>query len=647
MRVRMTTVILVLASAAIAAPLAAQSVQFDLGLGYQWLDVSGNEDVYRTQSGEKDGFLLDSLNLVLTDTQGSSGYDQLRLTAAGLGASPDSRFRLDVGLRKVYTVRLNVTRADVFNYLPGYANPFLASGVIPGQHTLDRRRDSLDLDVELFPGRMFSALAGYSHYTYKGPASTTYHVGQDEFQLRSDLDQTVDEYRVGVGFAAGAFRGSVVQGWRDFDATTFMSLTPGAGNGNNSRPVLGRDIFADSLELHSATSSNVPFTNAYLTGNFSNRLRLVASYVRTLGEADVDETAVMSGQFASYALQRFFLGADQFGSSHAENPSWRGEARIELELMRGLDLLVGYRSSHRKLDGQTLVTTNYLDTVNFSGANPADITRVLTAKTAWERDEDVLEGKLVFSSVSWLRLWGAAAKVNQDVTIVPDVAEIVVPGGQGGSFNRAIDRLSAGADLDFGVVSVGADWTQDDADQAVVRTDYADRERLRGRIGLKLGSWARLVGSGERIESENPASGIEYDGEVTHWALDLEVVPIEAISIRAGYDTYQSDSSLVVRRPQDFVLETSVYAEDGENIEGSISAKFGRITLDLGGNRYTNEGHLAFDLDRAYARFDIGISDGFGIYGNWERRKYDERALMTLANFDGDRYGIFLRWATR
>lgn len=646
MRVRLTTVILVLASAAIAAPVLAQTVQFDLGLGYQWLDVSGNEDVYRTQSGEKEGALLDSLTLVLTDTQGNRGYDQLRLTAAGIGASPDSRFRIDIGLHKVYSVRLNITRADVFNYLPGYANPFLASGVVPGQHTMDRRRDALDLDVELFPGRMFTPLVGYSRSTYKGPAATTYHVGQDEFQLHSDIDQKVREYRVGVGFSAGGFRGSVVQGWRYLDSDTFMSLSQGAGNGNSSRPVLGRDVFADSLELHSTNSSDMPFTNAYLTGHFFNRLRLVTSYVRTTGESDVEETAAMSGQFASYALQRFFMEADQVGSSHAENPSWRGEARIEFELLQGLDLLVGYRSSHRELDGQTLVTTNYIDTVNFSGANPADIIGILNARTAWERDEDVLEGKLVINGVSWLRLWGAAAKVDQKVSILPDLAEIVVPGGQGGTFKRDIDRASAGADLDFGMVSLGGDVSQDTADVAVVRTDYSDRLRVRGRIGFKLGSVIRLVGTTETIDSSNPQADTKYDSTVKHWAVNLDVTPIEAITIHAGYDEYQSDSSLIVRRPQDFVLETSVYAEDGENIEGSVSAKLGRITFDLGGNRYTNEGDLAFDLDRAYARFDIGISDGIGIYGNWERRKYDEKAL-TLASFDGDRYGIFLRWATK
>ena len=40
---------LLLATVAGAPAVLAQTTQFDLGIGYQWLDVSGNEDVYRTQ----------------------------------------------------------------------------------------------------------------------------------------------------------------------------------------------------------------------------------------------------------------------------------------------------------------------------------------------------------------------------------------------------------------------------------------------------------------------------------------------------------------------------------------------------------------------------------------------------------------------
>lgn len=641
-----TLAVLVLASVAVAAPLAAQDLQYDLAVGYQWVDLDGNLDVHRTQTGEKEGFRLDSLDLLLTDSKGAPGYDRLRLTAAGLGSGPDQRLRLDVGRNQLYNVRLGYTRAEVFNSLPGYANPLLGSGVWAGQHTLDRRRQGVDLDVELFPGRVLTPLFGYSRHSYRGPARTTLHFGQDEFQLASNLDETVAEYRVGLGFSAGGFRGAVVQGWRNFDSVNSMTLAPGAGNGNNPRPVLGRPVTADGINVHTRTEVDTPFLNAYVTGRLFDRIRVVGAFVRAKADADTDETGEMTGRFASFALQRFFAAGTQTAAGSAESLNWRGEGRFEVQILRGVDLVAGYKTSHRELDGHSLVTERYLDTVNFSGADPRDLSRVLEATTAWRRDEDLAEAKLVVSPVTWLRLWGSAAKVNQDITIVPALAEIVVPGNQGGVFERDIDRVSGGAELDFGVIALGGDWTRDDADQAVVRTDFIERKRLRGRMTVKLSDVVRLRGVAEKIESSNPAQGIGYEGEVRHWGASFELNPIQAVTIRGGYDSYRSDSRLGIRVPYPPATEVSTYAEDGRNVEGAVSARFGRFTLDVGANRYSNDGDFEFDLDRTFARLDLDLAGRLGAYGVFERRKYEEKALPA-ANFDADRYGLFLRWKSK
>ncbi|HPW56099.1 MAG TPA: hypothetical protein PLP31_10230 [Thermoanaerobaculaceae bacterium] len=635
--------VLVLASVALAAPLAAQNLQYDLAIGYQWVDLDGNPDVYRTQTGEKDGFRLDSLNLLLTDTKGTPGYDRLRLSAAGLGSGPDQRLRLDVGRSKLYSLRLNYARHEVFSSLPGYANPLLGSGIWAGQHTLDRRRQTIDLDVELFPNRMLTPVFGYSRHTYRGPARTTLHFGQDEFRLASDLDETVAEYRIGLGFAAGGFRGSVVQGWRSFDSVNSMTLAPGAGDGNNLRPVLGTPVVSDHMTLRTRSRVDTPFLNAYVTGRLLDRVRLVGSFVRSDAESEVDETGEMTGHFASFALQRFFGGATQVGAGKAENLNWRGEGRVEVEVVRGVDLVAGFRTSHRELDGHSLVTERYLDTVNFSGALPGDITQVLRATTAWERDEDLVEAKLVASPVAWLRLWGSAGKIDQDITITPALAEIVVPGNQGGVFERDIDRVSGGAELTFGAIAFGGDWTKDDSDQTVVRTDFTERTRLRGRITVKLSDLLRVRGVAEKIESSNPTQGIGYNGEVKHWGANLELKPIEAVTIRGGYDSYRSDSRINAFVPYPPAPTRSRYREDGTNVEGSISAMLGRFTFGVGANRYTNDGDFEFDLDSRYLRFDVGITDQLGVYGQIERRTYDEKALPA-ADFEADRYGLFLRW---
>jgi len=647
MKKRVLSLALVLTAVAFVPTLQAQSTQFDLGLGTQWLDVSGNQDMYRTHTGEyRNGFLLDSLSVTVTG--GKDGlFDRLLLEATSIGVSPDSRFRIQVDRARLFDLRLSYSRADIFSAFPGYANPFLAAGVIPGQHTLDRHRDGLDLDLTLLPGGTFSPIVGYSRYHYWGPGTTTFPFGQDEFALNSDIDETVNEFRVGAGVAFGTWRATVLQGWRSVDSSFDYALASGAGAGNNARPVLGTNVAASQLAGHSRTTGNAPFTNVQVTGRLFDHVRLVGSYARTSGaDADTDETFTAAGQFVSFALARYFQGASETDGTSASATNWRGNARVEIDITSWLEVVAGFTSAHRELSGDALLSTTYLGTTNFSGLDPKNIQNVVSAATAWDRQEDIGEAKVIARPATWLNFWVAGSKVDQDVTIVPAAAEVVVPGGQGGSYTRAIDRVAAGADVTAGPVGLAVDWQKDDADAAVVRTDYLNRDRLRGRISLKIGTILRVLGTGERINLENPTAGILYDADITHWAAALDITPIAALTFHGGYDSYESNSQLLIRMPHDFSTETSIYLEDGENIEGSVALKLGRFLVEAGHSQYRNEGDLPFDLDRQYARFDVGITGEVGIYGQYEQREYTEK-LLTAADYSADRFGLFVRWASK
>lgn len=643
MTARLTSPLLLLTAVAMAVPAAAQTLQYEVAAGYQWLEVMGNDELFRTQTGEKDGFRLDALNLLVVDTKGALAFDRLRVTAAGLGASPDSRLSLQASRAGVYTLRLAWSRADVFSALPGYANPLQERGVFPGQHTLDRRRQSLDLDLELLPGRTVTPLVGYSRSTYRGGARTTYHFGQDEFLLTSNLDEAVNEYRLGVGFAVGDFRGAVIQGWRSLESTNTMALAAGAGAGNNLRPLLGRDIDASRLDLRSRTEVDTPFTSAHVTGHLWERVRVVGTYSRADADSEGNDSGDMAGRFASFALQRFFARAEERAAGKASQLNWRGEGRVEVDIAPWLDASLAYRSNHRELDGHAFVTTKYFETVNFSGAFPGDLSTVLGADTAWERDESVAEAKLIARPLPWLRAWASTATVDQKITIVPALAEIVVPGGQGGSFRRDLDRLAGGAVVRLGVLSVGGDWTREEADRVVVRTDFTERKRLRGHLTLQLADKLRATATAEKIESSNPDPAIDYAAEVKHWAASVEVTPIPPLTVRAGYDSFRSDSTLRILKPQELRPDLSLYAEDGESLEASAQARVSGFALEVGVNRYRNRGSFPFDLKRFFTRFEVDLTQQLGVYAQLEQREYEESPLPQ-AYFDADRYGLFLRW---
>ena len=82
----------------VAEQARAQSTSFDIEAGYQWVDINGNEDMYRTQVNQDDGFVLGNFSLHFVDPSGDASFvDDLRIRAAGfvpVGRTNSSEFGL-------------------------------------------------------------------------------------------------------------------------------------------------------------------------------------------------------------------------------------------------------------------------------------------------------------------------------------------------------------------------------------------------------------------------------------------------------------------------------------------------------------------------------------------------------------------------
>ncbi len=626
-----------------AATSDAQSSQFSLEFGYQWVNVSGNNGVYRTQVNEKQSPVLHSFSFTSSGSAGGEGlFDRLRIDAGDLGTTQGS-FRLEAGLAHAYTLRLLYRHAELYDALPDFANPLLSDGVTISQHTLDRSTDSVDLNVEFAPGRALTPLVGYRWSRYSGPGTTTVHLGEDEFRLGSAFSETTHEVQAGVGFHVGTFAGTVLQGWRKFDSTDRVSLLPGAGGGNNSRPVLGKDITLASDSASTDSSGTFPMTNAYVSGTVADNVRIVGSFVRADMHSDTNGFESAAGSLASFKLARFFSGLSESVVARSESLNWRGEARVEAEPIEGWQFVAGYTKNHRDQDGFATIGDLYANSVNFSGANTGNITTLLAATTAMQRDENVLELRASTRILGPVQLWVGWGDAKQDLTVTPAAAEIVVPGGQGGHFTRDVKLYSAGANLKVSSLKLSLDWKKDDADNAIVRTDYLNQERWRARAAWTAAKFLRLVGTGEHIKAENPTVGIDRAVTTKHWGADAEITPVQPLVLRLGYGTYKVDSTTIIRQPQDFTLVDSIYNEDGTSKEASASYTFTRGSLEAGFSRFENTGSLGLTLDRSFARADFDFTKTWGALLQFEKRKYEE-ALLPIANYDATWYGVFLRY---
>jgi hypothetical protein len=604
--------------------LMAQTIPIDVEAGYRWTDVSGNEAMYRTQINEDEGLLIRALTLSSPD---------FRLDISDAGVGPASALRLEARRDGVYRLNLRYRKTDSFSALPAFAL---------GQHTFDRTRDIVDADLEFLRWSAIKPFVGYTWNRYEGPGTTTWHVGQDEFVLSQDLSDTDRELRVGAGFEFGSVTGQFTQGWRRFRGRESLTLAPGASNGNNSNPVIGQPINVSELTREERTDVDTPFTTFSITGQAMSRLRLIGNFARFAADSDSTGSDDATGSLASFALGRFFTGLTEQSTSRAKNTTWRGSVRGELAFNDQVDLTAGYRREHRELDGSALIRTLYLQSVTFGGVDPRDVEVILRATSALEREEDVVDAAVSIRPFNPIALRAGISQSNMDVTVAPDLSEIVIGGAQGGTFDRRVRTFDLDGSYTVSGLTLGASLKSDNADDPILRTDFVDRDRYRLRGAWKAPRFVRLAVIAEETQQSNDRPDIAYDSTLRQYTGDIEITPLPVLSLRASASRFRSDSNILIRRPENFTTEESVHIERGKSIEGGLTFSWSRLTLDGDLAHFENEGSTPFELDRSHARLMIQLRESIGIGAEWARDEYSEAALP-VADFEASRYGVFLR----
>src|SRR5271169_563514 len=619
----------------------AQAIPFDLEVGYRFLDVIGSEESYRSQINEREGFLVRGLHLG-TDgkSEGFPILDHLRIDGSDLGAGPAGSLSLDAGLTGAYRLRVSFHHFDQFSALAGFANPL---GALIGQQTWDRTRNMVDVNLELLPGAVVTPLFGYTSNALTGPGYTTAFVGQDEFRLAQDLTVHDQEVRVGAAFHAGAFSGEFLEGWRRDHEIEKDLLVPGAGAGNSPGPVLGNVLDLSSFARSSVTDINTPTSSFFLRGFATEAVQLIAFYVRANASSDGADQENLNGSLVSFPLARFFTGLADNSSSRVQNTMWRLGGRVEWHALDGVDVTGGFVRRHATWDGQDLVSSLFTGTTTYTGFTLSDIQTILNAQTSVDRTENVYDVQVAAKAFGPLGVRAGYSRIEQDLTVTEDPSEILVPGGQGGNFTRNINRVEGALTCGTGPFFAAAEASWDDANQAVLRTDYLTRNRERLRATWKGFSWLTVGATGLWVDQKNDTVGIDSKGSSRQYTGDVTVMPVKPLRLHGAYSKLKADNTIPIRAPQDFSVLDSVNTEDGQMWEAGLGLKFEKVAIDGFWSRFANEGSYAYRLYRGGARVDFDATARVGLIAEWSVDRYLDYQIST-SNFRANRYGVYLKW---
>jgi hypothetical protein len=640
---RLASVAAALALLVAAFGAAAETIPIDLEAGYRWVSVSGNEDMYRSQINDKQGFLVRSFTLSTTNFEGATNaFDQLRVDVSDLGVGPQGFGQLVVGKSGWYKLRFRYSHQENYSALPAFANPYLDEGIIPGQQTYNYNRNIYDAELVLLPGKIVSPLFGYTQNHYAGPATTTAFVGNNVYQLNQNLRVVDQEPRVGLLFNTDWVSGHFIQGWRKSVENNVQTLIPGKNSGDYPGPVLGQDLYLNSLTNSSDTTVNQPITNAALTAQFCPRCRVTGTYVHTGGNLDSNDNENASGNMVNFALGQFFSGLSQTQAPVAGNSYWRGAVRGEYGLGENVDIILGWRQDHRDDYGSALIATLFANAVTYTGRPPTNFLST-AIYNHMIRDDEVWDASLNVRKIGPVSIRGGYSYTTQELNLTESVAEIVVPYGQGGVYDRGIRSVKAGLTFAMAGFTVISDYSTSSASRAIVRTDFEDQWTFKVR-----GSWAykgllTLGGSGQWVDNSNSGTGLGYSAQYRFYSGNISLTPWKPLTIGFQYGQFNNDTSIPIVVPQNLTTVESIYAEKGTSYEVSLGLSLDAFMLTGSGMRFENKGNAAFKIDRARVRAEIPFAKEFSVVGEWAYDKYTE-TIDLLGNFKANSIGAYLRW---
>ena len=118
------------------------------------------------------------------------------------------------------------------------------------------------------------------------------------------------------------------------------------------------------------------------------------------------------------------------------------------------------------------------------------------------------------------------------------------------------------------------------------------------RAAWVAAKWIRAGVTAEETKQENDQPGIDLDATTRQYSGDVEITPREGVVFRASLSRFRADNSILTRRPENFNVEPTLYAEDGRSREGGVALNFAPLSFDVSAARFTNSGANPFDVDR-------------------------------------------------
>ncbi len=241
------------------------------------------------------------------------------------------------------------------------------------------------------------------------------------------------------------------------------------------------------------------------------------------------------------------------------------------------------------------------------------------------------------------------SQTHQDVDFGGDLSSLLEPGVTPGEFNRTVNTYGGGFSFRCLGLTLAGDYRHDHADQLIFRSDFLNRDRYKFRAGWEWNETVRIGGTYQESRAKDDEPAISYRAVIKDFAGDFSVDLFKhAVTIHGSAGQFDVDRSILILQPQDFTVVPTTQDELGHTWEGGVTLAWKAFTFDGAYLWMGNNGSIPFTINRTRMRAEFFFTPNLGVEGEWLRDKYSESAAFAqagvLANFNANRYGIFVHW---
>lgn len=610
-------------SAEATTPAGEPGLSYSVTFGYRGIPSrSGSRDTYRSIVDLGEGPKLFGLDF--TYDRPHAWADRVELQMTDWGGEPQTTGRLYMRKLKLYDFSVIYRNISYYNFMPSFADPTIAQGILLNQRGFDVRYRTADVDLTLLPSSRIVPYVSWSHSGREGTGVSVFEAQSNEYPISTDYREKGDYLRGGVRLELNRWHATIEQGG-SFTEDHQRVSTDKRNAGNRTAPLAGQPLFISSaLEAYNVRASG-PFTKGLLTAAPFGWLDLYGSFQFSEPQTTVDYNENAAGNLVNLGTLLFFTREQAIVNSQAREPHTSGNAGFELRPFRRVRILENWLTDRLHVTSGGLFNSTMVP-VSATAANlvtAANLTdRYVLNYNQQEFNVIIDVTRRITLRAGHRYVWGdigtRATNIESGQNITRDNAKLERNVALAGITYRAAQKLTVNADLEAASGNRNYFRTSlQDYWRGVVRARYTPVQSLSLGVNYFI------------LDNQNPTPTVNYDYRQQATSVSLLWAPSggKKFSILGEYTRSALRSDITYLVPSTLTADRSFYRDNAHSGTAALDLPLTFVPgakLSLGGSYFFSSGSRPTQYHQPFARLNIPVVKNVQLWGEWRWYGYTE-----------------------